>query len=114
MANLWELQEEIAEGGPSEANSRDSLFGERIIEDQEPRLSASFYAERNPAEQAPPLPFQPFSLEEFQPPSSLELPVDPVGPVTMTSYMNPAPQNSTHANKTERTMRRQRIGAGTD
>ena len=39
MANLWELCEEIAEGGPSEMNSRDSLFGERIIEDQEPKLS---------------------------------------------------------------------------
>ena len=94
--NLWELREEIAEGGPSKANSKDFLFGERIIEDQEPKLSASFYAEQNPAEQAPPLPFQPFSLEEFQPPSPLELPVDPVGPVTMTSYMNPAPQNSAH------------------
>ena len=64
-ANLWELQEELAAGGPSEANSSDSLFGERIIEDQEPELSASFYAERNPAEQAPPHSFQPFSLEEF-------------------------------------------------
>ena len=46
-------------------NSRDSLFGERIIEDQEPELSASFYMEQNPADQAPPHPFQPFSLEEF-------------------------------------------------
>ena len=31
MANLWELQEEIAEGGPSKANSRDSLFGEPTV-----------------------------------------------------------------------------------
>ena len=95
-ANLWELQEEIAEGGPSEANSRDSLFGERIIEDQEPKLSASFYAEQNPAAQAAPHPFQPFFLKEFQPPSPLELPADPVGPIMMTSYMNPAPKNGAH------------------
>ena len=72
------------------------MFGERIIEDQEPELSASFYAEQNPAEQASPHPFQPFSLEEFQTPSPLQLPIDPVEPVTMTSYMNPAPQNSAH------------------
>ena len=45
MANLWELQEELAAGGPSKANSNNSLFGERIIEDQEPELSASFYTE---------------------------------------------------------------------
>ena len=96
MVNLWELHEELAEGGPSKVNSNNSLFGEQIIKDQEPKLSASFYVEQNLAEQAPPLPFQPFSLEEFQPPSPLELPVDPVGPVTMTSYMNLAPQNSAH------------------
>ena len=40
---------------------------------------------------------KPFSLEEFQPPSPLKLPADPVGPITMTSYLNPAPQNGTHA-----------------
>ena len=65
MANPWGLREELAEEGPSETNSRDSLFGEQIIEDQEPKLSASFYAERNPADQAAPHPFQPFSLKEF-------------------------------------------------
>ena len=97
LANLWELQEEIAEGGPSKANSRDSLFREQIIEDQEPELSASFYTEQNPADQAAPHTFQPFSLKEFQPPSLLKLPADPVGPITMTSYLNLAPQNSTHA-----------------
>ena len=93
--NLWKLHEEIGERGPSRTNSRDSLFGEWIIKDQ-PELSASFYAERNPVDQAPPHPFQPFSLDKFQPPSSLELPTNPVGPITMTSYLNPAPQNSAH------------------
>ena len=34
MANLWELHEELAEGGPSKANSNDSLFGEEIIDDK--------------------------------------------------------------------------------
>ena len=95
-ANLWGLQEEIAEGGPSKANSRDSLFGEQIIEDQEPELSASFYTERNPVDQASPHPFQPFSLDKYQPPSPLKLPADPMGLITMTSYMNPVPQNGTH------------------
>ena len=75
MANLWELCEEIAEGGPSKTSSRDSLFGEQIIKDQ-PELSTSFYAEQNPADQAPPYPFQPFSLKEYQPPSPLKLPMD--------------------------------------
>ena len=96
MVNLWELCEEIAEGGPSRTSSRDSLFGEQIIEDQ-PELSASFYMEQNPADQAPPHPFQPFSLNKYQSPSPLKLPTDPIRPITMTSYMNPAPQNSTHA-----------------
>ena len=39
MVNLWELREELAVGGPSEANNNDSLFGERIIKDQKPELS---------------------------------------------------------------------------
>ena len=80
---------------PSRTNSRDSLFGERIEEDQ-PELSTFFYAERNPADQAPPHPYQLFSLNDFQPPSPLELPTNPVGPITMTSYINPAPQNGAH------------------
>ena len=71
-ANLWELWEELAVGGPSEANSNNSLFGERIIEDQEPELFTSFYTEWNPADQAPPHSFQPFSLKEFQTPSPIE------------------------------------------
>ena len=52
--------------------------------------------ERNPVDQAPHHPFQPFSLKELQPLSPLELPTDPVGPITMTSYMNLAPQNGAH------------------
>ena len=71
------------------------MFGEQIIEDQ-PELSASFYAEQNPADQAPPHPFQPFSLDKYQPPSPLGLPTDLIGLITMTSYMNPVPQNGTH------------------
>ena len=96
MANLWELREETTEGRPSRTSSRDSLFGEQIIKDQ-PKLSTSFYVERNPADQAPPHPFQPFSLDKYQPPSPLKLPTDPTGPITMTTYMNPASQSSTHA-----------------
>ena len=98
MANPWGLREELAEGGPSETNSRDSLFGEQIIEDQEPELSASFYAEQNPADQAAPHPFQPFSLEGFRPPSPLELPTSPVE-LIMTSFLNPAPQTGASMKK---------------
>ena len=61
MANLWELRKGLAVGGPSS----DSLFGERIIEDQEPELLTSFYAEQNPVDQASLHPFQLFSLKEF-------------------------------------------------
>ena len=53
--------------------------------------------EKNPADQASPNPFQPFTLDNYQPPSPLELPTEPVGPITMTSYMNLALQNSAHA-----------------
>ena len=91
--NLWELWEDIAEEGPSRTNSRDSLFGERIEEDQ-PELSASFYMGWNPAEQTAPHPYQPFSLDDFWPPSWAAY--RPLGPITMMSYMNPTPQNSTH------------------
>ena len=52
---------------------------------------------RNPADQAVSHPYQPCSLKKFQPPSPLELPTEPIGPITMTSYMNLAPQNSAHA-----------------
>ena len=96
MVDLQELREDIAVEGPSRTNSRDSLFGERIEEDK-PELSASFYAERNPVDQVPSHHYQPFSLDNFQPPSPLKLPTNSVGPITMTSYMNPAPQNSAHA-----------------
>ena len=71
------------------------MFGERIIKDK-PELSTSFYLERYSADQAPPHSFQPFSFKEYQPPSPLKLPTNPIGPITMTSYMNPASQSSTH------------------
>ena len=49
--------------------------------------------EQNPADQAAPHPYQPFSLDNFCPPSPLELPAKPI----IMSYMNPAPQNNTPA-----------------
>ena len=58
---------------------------------------ANLSTEQNPAEYAAPHSYQPFSLDNFQPPLPLELPVDPVGFFAMTSYMNPAPQNGAHA-----------------
>ena len=51
--------------------------------------------EQNPTEQAAPHPYQPSFLDNFHPPSPLELPENPIGPI-MTSYMNLTPQNTAH------------------
>ena len=53
--------------------------------------------EQNPVDQAASQHYQSFSLDSFQPPSPLELPVKPVDPIIIMSYINPAPQNSAHA-----------------
>ena len=49
-----------------------------------------------PSRSGSPTPFQSFSLNDFQSPSPIEFPTNPVGLITMTSYMNPAPQNGAH------------------
>jgi hypothetical protein len=60
------------------------LFGGTPIEQDEPELSASFYAERNPAEQAQPHPYQSFVFKDYQSPVTFDIKPNPVGPI-MTS-----------------------------
>jgi hypothetical protein len=60
------------------------LFGGTPIEQDEPELSASFYAERNPAEQAQPHPYQSFVFKDYQSPVTFNIKPNPVRPI-MTS-----------------------------
>jgi hypothetical protein len=60
------------------------LFGGTPIEQDEPELSASFYAEQNPAEQAQPHPYQSFVFKDYQSPVTFNIKPNPVGPI-MTS-----------------------------
>jgi hypothetical protein len=54
MADLWSLHKlKNVEEGPNKSGSKkNSLFRGTPIEQDEPELSAPFYAERNPADQA--------------------------------------------------------------
>jgi hypothetical protein len=60
------------------------LFRGTPIEQDKPKLSASFYAERNPAEQAQPHPFQLFVFKDYQSPVTFNIKPNPVRPI-MTS-----------------------------
>ena len=75
MANLWKPGESTSAGeGPSWTNSsRDSLF-EGVRQQR--------------TEQAASHPYQPFSLDDFRPPTPLYFPIDPLGPIVATSHMN--------------------------
>jgi Zinc knuckle len=83
MADLWTPREpKNVEEGPNESESeKNSLFGGTPIEQDEPELSASFYAERNPAEQAQPHPYQSFVFKDYQSPVTFDIKPDPVGPI---------------------------------
>jgi Ty3 transposon capsid-like protein/Zinc knuckle len=63
------------------------LFGGTPIEQDEPELSASFYAERNPAEQAQPHPYQSFVFKDYQSPVNFDIKPNPVGPIMATIPM---------------------------
>jgi hypothetical protein len=70
---------------PNESESeKNSLFEGIPIEQDEPELFASFYAERNPAEQAQPLPYQLFVFKDYQSPVTFDIKPNPIGPI-MTS-----------------------------
>jgi hypothetical protein len=87
-ANLWTPHEpKNVEEGPNESESKkNSLFGETPIEQDEPELSASFYAEQNPAEQAQPHPYQSFVFKDYQFPVTFNIKPNPIGPI-MTSIL---------------------------
>jgi hypothetical protein len=62
------------------------LFGGTPIEQDKPELSASFYAEQNPAEQAQPHTYQLFVFKDYQSPVTFDIKQNPVGPI-MTSIL---------------------------
>jgi hypothetical protein len=68
MADLWIPHElKNVEERPNESESKKNLlFRGTPIEQDKPELSASFYAEWNPAEQAQPHPYQSFVFKDYQ------------------------------------------------
>jgi hypothetical protein len=63
------------------------LFKGTPIEQDEPELSASFYAERNPAKQAQPHPYQSFVFKDYQSPVNFDIKPNPIGPIMATILM---------------------------
>jgi hypothetical protein len=86
MANLWTPREpKNVEGGPNESESeKNLLFRGTLIEQDEPELSASFYAERNSTEQAQPHPYQLFVFKDYQFSVTFDIKSNPIRPI-MTS-----------------------------
>jgi hypothetical protein len=86
MADLWSLckPKNVEEGLNKSGSKKNSLFGGTPIEQDKPELSASLYAERNPADQAQLHPYQSFVFGDYQSPVTLEIKPNPVGPI-MTS-----------------------------
>jgi hypothetical protein len=73
------------EEGPNESESeKNLLFRGTPIKQDKPELSASFYAEQNPAEQAQPHPYQLFVSKDYQSSVTFDIKPNPVGPI-MTS-----------------------------
>jgi hypothetical protein len=83
MADLWTLHEpKNVEEGPNESGSKKKLlFRGTPIEQDKPELSASFYTEQNPADQAQPHPYQLFVFGDYQSPVTFDIKPDPVGPI---------------------------------
>jgi hypothetical protein len=69
MADLWTpCEPKNVEEGPNESESEKNLLvGGTPIEQDEPELSASFYTEQNPTEQAQPHPYQSFVFKDYSP-----------------------------------------------
>jgi hypothetical protein len=57
------------------------LFRGTLIKQDKSELSASFYAERNTADQAQPHPYQSFVFGDYQFPVTFDIKPDPVGPI---------------------------------
>jgi hypothetical protein len=63
------------------------LFRGTSIEQDEPELSASFYAKRNPAKQAQPHPYQLFVFKDYQSLVTFNIKPNPIGPIMTSSPM---------------------------
>jgi hypothetical protein len=81
------------------------LFRGTPIEQDEPKLSASFYAERNPADQAQPHPYESFVFGDYQSLVTFDIKPDPVGPI-MTSI--PMVKTQVVADKAKESLRNKR------
>jgi hypothetical protein len=101
MADLWSLCEpKNVEEGPNESGSQKNLlFRGTPIEQDEPELSAFFYAEQNPADQAQPHPYQSFVFGDYQSPVTFDIKPDPIGPIMMNP---PVIQTQVVANKAKK------------
>jgi hypothetical protein len=101
MADLWILCKlKNVEEGPNESESKKNLlFRGTPIEQDKPELSASFYAEQNPTEQAQPHLYQSFVFKDYQSPVTFDIKPNPVGPI-MTSI--PMAQTQVVANKAKK------------
>jgi hypothetical protein len=88
MVNLWTpCEPKNVEEGPNKSESKKNLlFRGTPIEQDKPELSASFYAEQNPAEQAQPHPYQAFVFKDYQSPVTFDIKLNPVRPI-MTSIL---------------------------
>jgi hypothetical protein len=88
MANLWTPHgpKNVEEGPNKSESEKNSLFRGTPIKQDEPELSASFYAEQNPAEQAQPHPYQSFIFKDYQSPVTFDIKPNPIGPI-MTSIL---------------------------
>jgi hypothetical protein len=100
MADLWSLCEpkNIEEGPNKSGDEKNLLFRETPIEQDEPELFASFYAEQNPADQAQPHPYQSFVFGDYQSPVTFDIKFDPIGPI-MTSILMAQTQVETNKAK---------------
>jgi hypothetical protein len=95
---LWSLckLKNIEEGPNKSGSKKKLLFRGTPIEQDKPELSASFYAEQNPADQAQPHLYQSFVFGDYQSPVTFDIAPDPIGPI-MTSL--PMAQTQVMANK---------------
>jgi hypothetical protein len=86
MTDLWSpcKLKNIEEGLNKSESKKKLLFRKTPIEWDEPELSASFYTEQNPADQAQPHLYQSFIFGDYQFPVTFDIKPDPIGPI-MTS-----------------------------
>jgi hypothetical protein len=83
MADLWTLRKpkNIEEGPKKSGSKKNLLFRGTPVKQDKPELSASFYAEQNPMDQAQPHPYQSFVFGDYQSPVTFDIKPDPVGPI---------------------------------